>query len=85
MRVICMITHTDGWVGQQRENVMKSATTIATALMMSAFLVSLSGCDRQEGPAEQAGEEVDQATEKAGERIEEAGERIQDSAQGDDK
>ena len=64
---------------------MKLANTVSTALIMSALLVALSGCEGKEGPAEQAGKEVDQATEQAGEQIEKAGEEIQDAAQGDKK
>ena len=64
---------------------MKLANTVSTALIMSALLVALSGCEGKEGPAEQAGKEVDQTTEKAGEQIEKAGEEIQDAAQGDKK
>lgn len=64
---------------------MKLVTTVSTALVMSALLAALSGCEGREGPAEQAGEEVDKATEKAGEQIEKAGENIQDRATGDDK
>ena len=62
---------------------MKLANTVSTALIMGALLVALSGCDRNEGPVEKAGKEVDQAAEQAGEKIEEAGEKIQDAAQGD--
>jgi hypothetical protein len=50
---------------------------------MCAFLVSLSGCQKKEGPAEQAGKKVDQTTEKVGEQIEKAGDSIQDTAKGD--
>lgn len=64
---------------------MKSSKNVSTALIMSVFLVALSGCDSNEGPAERAGKDVDQAAEKAGEQIEKAGESIQDAAQGDDK
>lgn len=54
----------------------------STSLAMGALLVALSGCQKQEGPAEQAGKEVDQATEKVGEQIEQAGESVQDTAKG---
>ena len=64
---------------------MKLARTISAALVMSALLAALPGCQKQEGPAEQAGKEVDKATEKVGEKIEKAGESIQDAAKGDKK
>lgn len=57
---------------------MKLVTTISSTLVMSALLVALDGCEGKEGPAEQAGKEVDQAAEKAGESI-------QDTAKGDEK
>ncbi|HEX7455481.1 MAG TPA: hypothetical protein VF296_05500 [Gallionella sp.] len=60
----------------------KLEKTISTAIVMSALLVALSGCQKPEGPAEHAGKEVDKATEKAGQQIEKAGNNIQDAAKG---
>jgi len=55
--------------------------SITAALIASAVLgVSVAGCQKQEGPAEQAGKEVDKAIDKAGEQVEKAGEAIQDAA-----
>jgi hypothetical protein len=65
--------------------MMKRARTISAALLMSALLVALSGCQKQEGPLEKAGKEVDKAAETVGDKIEKAGESIQDAAQGDKK
>jgi uncharacterized protein YllA (UPF0747 family) len=59
---------------------MKIVQTISAALVMSALLVALPGCEKQEGPMEQAGKKVDQGVEKAGEQIEKAGDSIQDAA-----
>lgn len=64
---------------------MKLVTSVSTALVMSALLAALSGCEGREGPAERAGEEVDKASERAGEQMEKAGENMQDRATGDDK
>jgi hypothetical protein len=61
---------------------MKLAKPLSTALVISAFLVALSGCEKQEGPMEKAGESVDNATESIGEHVEDAGEALQDTAQG---
>ena len=58
---------------------MKIVQTMRAALVMSALLVALPGCEKQEGPMEQAGKKVDQGVEKAGEQIEKAGDRIQDA------
>jgi predicted small secreted protein len=61
---------------------MKLTRTLASALVISAFLVALPGCEKQ-GPAEKAGESIDQATDSLGEKVEDAGEAIQDAAEGD--
>ena len=64
---------------------MKPVKTLSAALIMSALLVALSGCEKQEGPMEKAGKSVDNATESVGEHVENAGEAIQDAATGDKK
>jgi Flp pilus assembly protein TadD len=61
---------------------MKSYKTLGAALVISALLVALSGCEKQEGPMESAGKSVDNATESLGEHVEDTGEAIQDAAQG---
>ncbi len=74
--------------------MMKIEKTVSAAVIMGALLVTLSACQKQEGPAEQAGkqidqttekvgEQIDQTTEKVGEQIEKTGEQIQDAAKGD--
>ena len=64
--------------------MMKLRDTIGAALVMSALLLALSGCQK-EGPAEHAGKAVDQTVDKAGQQIEKAGDSIQDAAKGDKK
>ena len=64
---------------------MKPVKILSAALVISALLVALSGCERQEGPMEKAGKSVDNATESVGEHVENAGEAIQDAAKGDRK
>jgi len=64
---------------------IKLGKTASMALVMSVLMAALSGCQKQEGPAEQAGKKIDDATEKAGQQIEKAGENIQDAAKGDKK
>jgi hypothetical protein len=61
----------------------KKRTTAAFAV--SALMLALSGCQKQEGPAESAGKEIDKAAQKAGDKIEKAGDKIQDAAKGDQK
>ena len=65
--------------------MMKLGQTVGAALVTGALLAALSGCQKQEGPAEHAGKEVDKAVEKAGQQIEKAGASVQDAARGDNK
>lgn len=64
---------------------MKPGKTLSTALIMTTLLAALFGCQKQEGPAEKAGRQVDKAVEKVGQQIEKAGDAIQDAAKGDKK
>lgn len=66
---------------------MKLGKTVSTAFLIgiSALLVTLAGCQKQEGPAEKAGKEMDKAVDKVGQQIEKAGESVQDAAKGDKK
>jgi hypothetical protein len=64
---------------------MKPGRTLSTALIMTALLAALFGCQKQEGPAEKAGRQVDKAVESVGQQIEKAGDAIQDAAKGDKK
>jgi hypothetical protein len=64
---------------------MKPGRTLSTALIITALLAALFGCQKQEGPAEKAGRQVDKAVESVGQQIEKAGDAIQDAAKGDKK
>ena len=66
-------------------NTIKLAKTFGVALLLGSLLATLPACQKQAGPAERAGKEVDQAVEKAGQHIEKAGETIQDAAKGGQK
>jgi predicted small lipoprotein YifL len=59
--------------------------TASASLIVLASLAALSGCQRQEGPAERAGKEVDKAVEKVGEQIEKAGDSIEDATKREKK
>lgn len=59
--------------------------TAKTSLALAALLVALSGCQKQEGPAERAGKEVDQAVDKVGQQVEKAGDKIDDALKRDKK
>lgn len=76
--------------------MMKFRTTLGAALVLTAVLAALAGCQKQEGPAERAGQKIDKAVEKTGEKInetkekvgeklEKAGESIQDATKRDEK
>jgi hypothetical protein len=51
-------------------------------LIMFVFVLLLSSCQKQEGPAEQAGKEVDKALGNVGQQMEKAGDDIRDAAKG---
>lgn len=59
---------------------MRINRSLITPLVAAALLVTLSACQKEEGPAERAGKVIDNAVEKTGEKIEEAGKKIQDVA-----
>lgn len=65
--------------------MIKLAKSVGAALALSALLAALAGCQKQEGPAERAGKEIDKAAERVGDQVEKAGESIQDAAKGDKK
>ena len=65
--------------------MMKFGKHAVTALAISVLMVTLSSCQKQEGPAERTGKAVDKAVEKTGQQIEKAGEKIQDAAKDDKK
>lgn len=58
---------------------------ILCALLLALSVGMLAGCEEQ-GPAEEAGEEIDEAVEEAGDEMEEAAEEVEeevDDATGD--
>jgi uncharacterized membrane protein len=60
----------------------KFSNSAIAAAAIGALIAGLSGCQKQEGPAEHAGKEIDKVIEKVGQNIEKAGEKIQDAAKG---
>ena len=65
--------------------MMTFAKTVVVALLIGVVFMTLPGCQKQEGPVERAGKEVDQTVEKVGQQIQKAGENIQDAAKSDKK
>lgn len=80
-----MVSLAAGQVAHKEVRMMKHAKTLGAALVMATLLAALPGCQKEAGPAERAGKEVDKAAEKVGESIEKAGDSIQDAAKGDKK
>ena len=62
--------------------MMKFRNGAIAAAAIGALLAGLSGCQRQEGPAEHAGKEIDKVIGTVGQNVEKAGEKIQDAAKG---
>jgi len=54
-------------------------TKVLSVLVILMLVFTVVACE-QEGPAEQAGEEIDEAVEEAGDQMEEAGDAIEDKA-----
>jgi predicted small secreted protein len=63
--------------------MIKLGKTVTVAVAMTALLAALAGCEKNEGPMERAGKDVDNAAATVGEKIEKAGENVQDAARGD--
>jgi predicted small lipoprotein YifL len=62
-------------------NYMKLTQNVGAALIVSALLATLGGCENK-GPGQKAGKAVDNAADRAGQQIEKAGDSIQDTARG---
>ncbi len=62
---------------------MKHFEIVGTVLAVSMLLAGITGCQKQEGPMEQAGRDADRAVEKVGQQIEKAGEKLQDASKRD--
>lgn len=61
-------------------NPTQWSRTVGAAVVVVALMAGLIGCERQEGPAERAGKEVDKTVKKVGQQIDKAGENIKDAA-----
>lgn len=60
--------------------IVKLGRIFSAGLILTASLAALSACQRQEGPMERAGKDLDKAAQSVGEQVEKAGESIQDAA-----
>ena len=59
--------------------MIKLGKSVIPALVMSALIAGLFSCQKNEGPAERAGKQIDKAVEKAGQQIQKAGDKIEDA------
>jgi hypothetical protein len=62
--------------------MLNASKGFSVAVAVVLLIAAVSGCQKQAGPAEQAGKAVDQAVEKAGQQLEKAGDSLQDTAKG---
>lgn len=58
---------------------MKLSKLAGSFFAAAAVVVTLTGCQEKEGPAEKAGKELDKAAASVGQAIENAGDKIQNS------
>lgn len=63
----------------------KLVKSLGAVLLIGTLFATIPACQKEQGPAEKAGEAVDNAVSKAGQEVEKAGEEIQDAAKGDKK
>lgn len=59
--------------------MFRNRTLLSAVVLALTFAVG--ACDRQEGPAEEAGEEIDKAVEEVGEAAERAGDEMEEAAE----
>ena len=59
---------------------MKPGKTLSTALIMTALLAALFGCQKQEGPMEKAGKKVDESVEATKDSMKKAGQKVSEGA-----
>lgn len=62
---------------------MKRLIRITIGIVIAALLIAgPAGCQKQEGPAERAGKQIDESVEKGGEQLQEAGKEVEKSGEG---
>lgn len=57
---------------------MKHQNTLITLVLAGLLGLGLAGCDR-DGPAEEAGEDIDRAMDNTGDKVERAGDKIENA------
>lgn len=64
---------------------MKPTRIFGAAAILAISIAALSACQKQEGPMERAGKDLDKAVQSVGQQVEKAGDSIQDAARGEKK
>ncbi|MCA1771082.1 MAG: hypothetical protein LC677_00010 [Halomonas sp.] len=59
----------------------KGLKAFGVALLLALLAGGLAACEDEQGPAEEAGENVDETMEEAGEEMEEAGDEMEEAAE----
>jgi predicted small secreted protein len=57
----------------------KFSNSVISVLAVSALILGISGCKKEETPAEKAAKKFDQTVEKAGQDIKDAGQKMKDA------
>ena len=60
--------------------MIHSTKHAVTITVISLFFMTLTGCQKPEGPAQKAGKAIDQGAAKAGEQIQKAGDSLENAA-----
>jgi len=60
---------------------MSILKTLTWAVLITPLAFATVGCEKKDGPAEKAGEQVDEAAEEVSEGVEEAGDKIEDAVE----
>jgi hypothetical protein len=70
-----------GYAKHHEVRIMKpfKIVSVGAVAVVGALLAALPGCQREEGPAERAGKNVDNAVEHVGDQMEKAGDSIKDA------
>jgi hypothetical protein len=62
--------------------VKKLFRFIIGTVIAALIIAGPAGCQKQEGPAEKAGKQIDESVEKGGEQLQEAGKEVEKSGEG---
>ena len=58
----------------------KQRNRVIAGVGLTALIIGLAACEKNEGPAERAGKALDNTVQSTGQQLEKAGQQIQDAA-----